>query len=241
MQGRRIVDAVAEVADGMAGCCSARTMRSFCCGSISTKSVVRGARCHSASSLIAASCAPVSSAGVQAHARATCAATWRLSPVTILMRMPRAASCCSVSRACPSAGRGTAGILQAHLGSRRRCVVGRAATVRAWPAPAGADPRCPARERGLQPRALGRRRAAHRAALAPSRAAARTLAKAPLVIIWCVVSPRRDDDGQPLAHEVVGNLVDLATPSMIRPACWPAATIAASSGLSMPVSSAALR
>ena len=64
-------------------------MRSFCCGSISTKRSVRGARCHSASSFSAASCSPVSIERASSPtASAMCAVTWRLSPLITLMAMP---------------------------------------------------------------------------------------------------------------------------------------------------------
>ena len=55
------------------------------------------------------------------------------------------------------------------------------------------------------------------------------------------IAVRGHDDGQPLAQEIVGNLVDLAKPCVVKPALSPAATMAASSGFSMPVSKAALR
>ena len=64
-------------------------MRSFCCGSISTKRSVRGARCHSASSLSPASSSPVSiDVASSPTASAMCAVTWRLSPLITLMAMP---------------------------------------------------------------------------------------------------------------------------------------------------------
>ena len=76
--------------------CRARTMRSFCCGSISANSVVRGARCHRASSRIAVISAPVSIRRTsRPTACARCCATCRLSPVMILTWMPNCLSCCS--------------------------------------------------------------------------------------------------------------------------------------------------
>ena len=216
VQRRRVVDAVAEKADRVAGALQrAHDALLLLRVDLGEQRRCASACCHSASSCIAGDLL----AGEQRcrcpgrRAAATWAATWRLSPVMILTRMPSAARSRSVWR---GTGLGRVEKEQEALEAHRR-LVGDAVDASARRSRRVARPstRKPCSLRSRKKLRKPSWATASSGAAAPSRPAnwlqaASTLSNAPLVIMrWLRAAALGDDDRQPPAQEVVGNLVDL--------------------------------